>query len=390
MTGSLQTKNGRIYMVIHYKDANGKYKNKWIATHMPVKGNMKAAKAMLEKWLYEHQDCDMNYNNVLFADYLQKWITSVEGDLERSTVRGYREKLKNHIIPYFKNRKIKLIDLKIRDLESFYWDHLSNDKKLSPQTVRHCHRIISKAINDAIRQEMISSNPASLAKCPKVHNHNAKFLNLAQIKQLIELFSGTPIEYIVKLISVYGLRRSEALGLCWDKVDFEKNQFTICRAKIQDKGGDYLKDCTKSYSSCRTLPMTTEIKKMFLYLRQQQEDEKRFVDEGGLGESLQIMCQSIFTNISRKALCPKSAFMNFDIVLHPTCFQMGFRWWRSKHGLAIQNHPPLSIFILTLTRRRREISRISLRKKLKIDELFFRFVLESASFQKISKIVKTA
>lgn len=284
MTGSLQTKNGRIYMVIHYKDANGKYKNKWIATHMPVKGNMKAAKAMLEKWLYEHQDCDMNYNNVLFADYLQKWITSVEGDLERSTVRGYREKLKNHIIPYFKNRKIKLIDLKIRDLESFYWDHLSNDKKLSPQTVRHCHRIISKAINDAIRQEMISSNPASLAKCPKVHNHNAKFLNLAQIKQLIELFSGTPIEYIVKLISVYGLRRSEALGLCWDKVDFEKNQFTICRAKIQDKGGDYLKDCTKSYSSCRTLPMTTEIKKMFLYLRQQQEDEKRFVDEGGLGE----------------------------------------------------------------------------------------------------------
>ncbi len=284
MTGSLQTKNGRIYMVIHYKDVNGKPKNKWIATHLLAKGNMKAAKGMLEKWLREHQDCDMNCNNLQLADYLQKWIDSVQSNLERSTVRGYREKLKNHIIPYFKDRQIKLIDLKIRDLETFYWDHLLNDKKLSPQTVRHCHRIISTALNDAIRKEMISSNPASLAKCPRVPKYDAKFLNLSQIQQLVELFVGTPIEDIVKLISIYGLRRSEALGLCWDKVDFEKNQFTICRTKIQATGGDYLKDHAKNNSSCRTLPMTADVKKLFLRIKQKQEKEKRFFDEDGLSE----------------------------------------------------------------------------------------------------------
>ena len=100
---------------------------------------------------------------------------------------------------------------------------------------------------------------------------------------------------IIKLISVYGLRRSEALGLCWDKVDFEKNQFTICRAKIQDNGGDYLKDCTKNPSSCRTFPMTSDVRAMFLRLKQQQEDAKRSVKDGGLGEHYSNDLGYVFT-----------------------------------------------------------------------------------------------
>ena len=274
MTGSIQHKKGRLYMVIHYKDANGKSKNKWISTGLSEKGNIKAAKLMLEQWLREHSDCDINYNDMLLSDYLQRWLVSVQIDLQPSTYKGYSGNLKNHIIPYFKKAGIKLVDLKIRDLEWFYSQHLLNEKKLSPQSIRHCHRIISKALNDAMRQEVIASNPSSLAKCPKVPKFIATYLNMSQLQKLMELIEGCEIEHIVKLISVYGLRRSEALGLCWDKVDFDKNQFTICRAMIQGSK-NYLKNCTKNESSYRTLPLTADMRDMLLMLKQRQEEHKR-------------------------------------------------------------------------------------------------------------------
>lgn len=275
MTGSIQPKSGRLYMVIHYKDNNGKSKNEWIPTHLPIKGNMKTAKDMLEKWLHEHRNCDMNSAGLLLSDYLESWINSVQFDLQTSTFRGYKGNLSDHIISYFREKKIKLIDLKIRDLEMFYSSVLLIEKKLSPQSVLHCHRIISKALNDAIRQEIIPSSPASLAKCPKVNKHVPTFLNISQVKEIMRLFKNTPIEHVVNFICTYGLRRSEALGLCWDKVDFDNNQFTICRAKIQNTGGDYLKAGTKNDSSYRTLPLTSDMREMFLALKEEKEKNRR-------------------------------------------------------------------------------------------------------------------
>lgn len=281
MTGSIQPKNGRLYMVIYSKDVTGEDIRKWYKTGLPEKGNKKKAEAMLEKWLREHQDCDISRGDLLFADYLEEWLERTKPTLEPSTIRGYNEKLKNYIFPYFRQRKIKLINLKVRDLEPFYFQHLTVDKNLSAQSVLHCHRIISKALNDAIRWELIPSNPALLARHPKVSKPNTQYLNLAQIKQLIELFKDTKIEHIVKLTALYGLRRSEVLGLCWDMVDFENNQFTIGRAQIYDGHKDYLKNSAKNKSSYRTLPMTSDVKEMFLFLKQRQQVLKEFYCDHG-------------------------------------------------------------------------------------------------------------
>ncbi len=73
------------------------------------------------------------------------------------------------------------------------------------------------------------------------------------------------------------MRRSEAPGLCWDKVDFNNNQFVIARAMIQNgEHGYYLKECTKNESSYRTLPMTKDIRTMLLALKDRQEQNKTF------------------------------------------------------------------------------------------------------------------
>lgn len=276
MTGSLQIKNNKYYAVLNIVGTDGKRKQKWISTDLAIKGNKKRAAKILEKLLEEYDERNISYDNVLLTDYLNDWIKRVKNNLEPSTYRGYMGNLKNHILPYFNKRRIKLIELKPYHLEDFYAYLMSDEKKLSAQTVRHNHRIISKALNDALRHEIIKSNPAQRASVPKIKKYIGTFLNPEQLQKLVTLFQGTEIEYAVAFIVTYGLRRSEALGLCWSKVDFNNNLFTVSRAMIQQgKGGYYLKDCTKNESSYRTLPLTKDMRSMLLMLKNRREVNKK-------------------------------------------------------------------------------------------------------------------
>ena len=49
VAGRLQEKNGYYYMVLSYTGADGKRKQPWHATGLPVKGNKKRAEEMLRE-----------------------------------------------------------------------------------------------------------------------------------------------------------------------------------------------------------------------------------------------------------------------------------------------------------------------------------------------------
>ena len=270
ISGSVQTKGKKLYMVIRYTDAEGKQKQRWISTGLPVKGNRKAADAMLRKWLEEHQEQDLTAIDQPLTNYLSSWLTTVEARVKPSTFRGYQQKFKNQILPYFQKEKIALAKLQTQDLERFY-AYLLSEKELSPTTVGHCHRLLLSALNDAIRFRLISFNPAQLAKPPKRQPYQAKYLNFSEINELIPLFKEHTIEPVIKFICVYGVRRGEALGLCWDCIDFENNQITIARTVTQCTGKNILMDSTKNASSYRTMPMIPAIRDMLLALKKQRE-----------------------------------------------------------------------------------------------------------------------
>ncbi len=270
MTGSLQVKNGRYHMVISYIDQDGKRKQIWKATGLPIKGNRKRAQAMLDAYLREHAGCNMDIANWKLADYLERWLKNAESRLSPNTIRGYREKMRNHILPYFRAKDIKLIDLRVHHLETFYAYLQLKEKPLSATSVRHCHRLLHKALKDAVRYEYISGNPAEYAELPKQTKYEAKFLNYSQLQELLSLFEGDVILPVVQFLCFYGMRRGEALGLCWDMVDFEKNQFTITRTMMQDKGNP-LKESPKTNSSVRALPLSAPMRQLLLSLKERRE-----------------------------------------------------------------------------------------------------------------------
>ena len=89
MTGSLQEKNGKFYMVINTKQ-NGKRKLKWIATGLAVKGNKRKAEQMLRETLQTLETRPkVTTSDILFSDYIRVWLNNVRRRVDEVTYQGY-------------------------------------------------------------------------------------------------------------------------------------------------------------------------------------------------------------------------------------------------------------------------------------------------------------
>lgn len=264
ITGSIQIKNGKWWIVVNLYDENGKRKPKWIDTQLSERGNKRNAEKMLSDYLAEFNKMNIPYSKLTVADYFMQWLRDIQTEVKQNTYRSYYGNMTNHIIPYFQQNKIQLQELTPFDLEDYYKSKLQPNSKmksesaLSATTIKHHHQNISKALTDAVRKGLILANPAASARTPKAEKFKGEFLNRKQVNELLLLFKGNVVELPVLLCSVYGLRRSEVLGLKWHNVDFESKSITIAETLQQGTHGDYT-DTPKTDSSYRTLPMTNEV-----------------------------------------------------------------------------------------------------------------------------------
>ena len=276
ITGSVQKKNGTWYAVLNLRDANGKRKPKLISTGLSARGNKKKATAFLEQKInkFSENAADGGASDILLADYFERWLPKMEDKERPNTFRAYKSNMENHIIPYFREKKIRLQQLCPVNLEDYY--EYAKKQGLSATTIKHHHQNISKALSDAIHDKLLMYNPASAARTPKTEKFKAKFLTPKQLEQLMILIKGTVIELPVQLCSIYGFRRSEVLGLKWEYIDFEQRTLTVAETLQQHIGGSYVDD-TKNESSRRLLPLTQQAYNLLLKQKEQQKEREKIM-----------------------------------------------------------------------------------------------------------------
>ncbi|MBQ8354943.1 MAG: site-specific integrase [Oscillospiraceae bacterium] len=277
VAGHLQEKNGYFYIVLNYKDYTGKRKTKWMPTKLPIKGNKKKA----EKMLLEARSTFVPENapiteDMLFSDFMIKWLDIVKPTVAITTFASYSACVKNVIVPYFKESRISLSALKPTDIQSFYSEEL---KRVSANSVIHYHANIHKALKYAVKVELIPSNPADKVERPKKGRYVGSFYDTSEVQKLFEAAKGTHLEIPVFLGAFYGLRRSEVLGLRWDAIDFTSNTLTIKHTvtafNLDGKKYQIAQDTTKTKSSMRTLPLVTAFRERLLALREEQDEHMR-------------------------------------------------------------------------------------------------------------------
>ena len=276
VAGHLSEKNGNYYAVLSYTDAFGKRRTKWVSTGLPVRGNKKKAEALLMEERKKFQTAEPVTGGVLFADYIEQWLEVAKPTIAVATYASYCSMVKRVIAPYFRERRITLQGLTPKDIQDFYLEKL---KTVSASSVIHYHANIHRALKHAVKLDLIPTNPADKVDRPKKDRFIGSFYDAEEVNKLFEVSKGTKLEFPILFGAFYGLRRSEALGLKWDAIDFENDSITIrhtvTSVTLDGKVQLVAADTTKTKSSLRTLPLVPFVKERLLVLKKEQENNRR-------------------------------------------------------------------------------------------------------------------
>ena len=281
MTGSLHVKKDKYYMVISF-NAGGKRKQKWIPTGLEVKGNKKRAEHMLSETIRQMEREQVVYGagaDELFADAIRDWLDMVKVKVDIVTYHGYRDIAESHVIPYFTKSGLRLRDITRRIIQKYInekADHGRMDGKggLSSSSLRLHKNVLYQTCKYAVQDGIIPLNPCDGVQLPKRTRIDYHFYSAAQVAELLEKIKGDILFPVIKMTAVYGLRRSEVLGLQWDAIDFDQNIITI-KHTVTRVYELVEKDTTKNKSSYRSYPMLPEIRELLLHLKAQEDENRR-------------------------------------------------------------------------------------------------------------------
>jgi len=270
MTGSLQIKNGKYYAVLNFKDNEGKRRQKWISLDMEIKNNKRKAEQALKKLVAEYESKKIDIiNKQSFSDFMGEWLKVIKASVKLNTYNGYKFHYDKHIKPYFDKLGVAVVDLTPMHIQNYYSSKISEG--LSASTVKRQHANIHKALDYALKMNIIPYNPADRITLPKREHYTGKFYDENQLKQLMEICKGTSIESCVFLTVNYGFRRSEVLGLKWSAINFTENTITVNHTAVSTTSGVVYEDATKNKASLRTLPLTEGVKSYLLELMKYQK-----------------------------------------------------------------------------------------------------------------------
>lgn len=297
MTGSLQIKNGKYYMVLNCTE-NGKRKQKWVATGLPQKGNKRKAEQMLREILQTYESGQKDAApDILFSDYIRTWLDYVRRKVDEVTYQGYEVLALRQIVPWFKEKNVKLADVTLELLQQYVDEKAASGRKdgkggLSPRSL-HLHKnVLYQTLTEAVKSGLLPSNPCQYVVLPKGVRFESHYYTVQQLNTLFEAIQDEPLCPLLKITAIYGLRRSEVLGLKWDSIDFDTGTVTI-RHTVSKVTKTVEKDKTKNASSYRSFPLTEEARSIFraqqaaelenrrLFGRQYQENDYVFKWDDG-------------------------------------------------------------------------------------------------------------
>jgi integrase len=238
------------------RDAGGKRKQKWHS----ISGTKREAQAELTRIL--HQLGEGTYiapNKMTVSQYLKHWLENyAEQNVATKTYVRYDEICNKHLIPalgHLQVKKLQPLHIQEHYTQAMKAGRLDGKGGLSPQTVLHHHRVLSEALKQAVRWQIIVRNPAEAVEPPKPIRQEMRALDESETAILLEKAEGSRLYVPILLAVTCGLRRGELLGLRWKDVDLDKASLSITQAIEQTrKYGIHIKQ-PKSRKSIRTVAL---------------------------------------------------------------------------------------------------------------------------------------
>jgi integrase len=192
--------------------------------------------------------------NLTLGGYLDRWLSgSVRGSVRQSTFDRNEIALRVHIKPALGS--IKLKKLAPAHVQGFYQDRL--DAGLAPASVNKLHVVLHKALDQAVKWNMIPRNPTGVVRAPRPTPKEIHPLSADETRKLLDAARSDKLEALYVLAIHTGMRQGELLALKWLDVDLENATVSV-RRTLTKNGGRLLLGEPKTKKSRRTIQLTEE------------------------------------------------------------------------------------------------------------------------------------
>ncbi len=169
-----------------------------------------------------------------------EWLPAHRQKIRPNTLDSYRSAIERHIVPHI--GAIKLQKLEPRDINRLYATLTERGSQtggpLAAKTVRNCHVILHRALEDAVRWGAIGRNPAASASAPAATGtpQVPDPWRRHEVKAFLDAVAGHTFEALWILAATTGMRRGELLGLRRRDVDFEAKRLSVVQAIVLVQG----------------------------------------------------------------------------------------------------------------------------------------------------------
>ena len=283
------------------KRKDGRWEGRYTAGHDPATGKQifksvlgktqAEVKEKLKKALVEAGQIDFTKSGkYTVGTWMDEWFEIVAKIKVRpSSHQTYRGYIDNHIKPNIGN--IPLEKLTTMDLQKLYRTLLTRGRVerieaenqpsgLSAKTVRNINQVISSALDLAVAQKIIPSNPTDACELPKVEHREMQTIPEEQLQAFLAEARATGVYEMYYIELATGLRRGELLGLKWQDIDW-KNGIIKVRRQIARVDGQIVEAPLKTKNSYRTVTISPQAIEVLKQQKAKTHDQYVFPSPNG-------------------------------------------------------------------------------------------------------------
>jgi len=212
--------------------------------------------------------------DITLADFIRDWWKRKKPRIAPKTQVDYFSYIEKAILPHLGTHKLRAVTLPV--VNNFY--STLADEGRPVYVISYVHRVLRTIFSDAMRQGLISNNPARYADVPKAADNQDKMriLSTSEYQRFVTVCSDALYGVLYHLAIRTGMRQGELLGLTWKNVDLERGEIRIIQQLSRFGQGDkrlVLAPLKTPYSR-RTIKIDNDLVEMLKAYYQTQQERK--------------------------------------------------------------------------------------------------------------------
>ena len=192
-------------------------------------------------------------------EYINFWQETYDKHQSRpTTYEAHNYVFKNHILPGLGDTQISELTSEMvgefLEERKRFGNHRRSGFGLGEETMRHIHRLLQQCLNQAIRDGLLTENPAKAFRYRKSTTVKANIMTPLEMEDYLDAAERLGYLPMFMLALTAGLRQGELIALKWSDLNMKKRTLTIAEKRAVER-----RKLVEYGSQTRSIRLTPEV-----------------------------------------------------------------------------------------------------------------------------------